>query len=284
MKKESLGKKLICGILSIILAIMILISITIILLQKTVLTKEYVIKVIEKTDTYNQMKYDIEDSFYNYIMQANVEKSQIQDIITQEKIINDINQIISCLYDGAKIEIDTLVIKEEVENRLNDILVSDGNMTLTKESEKSIEEFSKQIAKTYSDNIVPISSNVESIGKVIRRINELLDKYKTVIFTATIVMFIIVTLSCILQKDRLVKILNRYQAIALMISGMFLIIPSSIINLKLDIDNIFIVNKSISNLIKFVVNDLEKNLLTIGIVLIVIGIVVSAVANIKNED
>lgn len=284
MKKESLGKKLICGILSIILAIMILISITIILLQKTVLTKEYVIKVIEKTDTYNQMKYDIEDSFYNYIMQANVEKSQIQDIITQEKIINDINQIISCLYDGAKIEIDTLVIKEEVENRLNDILVSDGNMTLTKESEKSIEEFSKQIAKTYSDNIVPISSNVESIGKVIRRINELLDKYKTVIFTATIVMFIIVTLSCILQKDRLVKILDRYQAIALMISGMFLIIPSSIINLKLDIDNIFIVNKSISNLIKFVVNDLEKNLLTIGIVLIVIGIVVSAVANIKNED
>lgn len=284
MKKESIGKKVICIILALILALLILVSKTVAIIQGTILNKDYLIKVMEKTDSYSQMQKDIEDSIYNYIMQANIEKSQIEDIISQEKIKNDLDSLIKSVYQGKKVNINDEVIKTEVDKRLNDILVSNGNMTLTEESKKSIEEFSKNIAQTYSENINPLGEIIDEVGDTINVFNQKVDEYKIYVYIITAVMFVIVTLTCITQKERMIRILNRYQAIALIISGALLMLPSCIVKLKVKMNDFFIVNDAISNMIKYIVNDLEKNFLLVGIALVIVGCIVSFIGNLSKRE
>ena len=103
--------KIIAKIIKFILITILVICIIAIGMSKivssTILDKTYTMQKLEETNFYSETYELVKSNFENYIYQSGLEETVLEDICTEEKVKNDIEQIISNIYDGTDIKIDT---------------------------------------------------------------------------------------------------------------------------------------------------------------------------------
>ena len=116
----------------------------------TIFNKEYIIKAtkLDETNFYSETYKLVESNFENYIGQSGLEEDVIKNICTEDKVIKDINIILSNIYNGTKEEIDT----SEIANKLNSN-IDEQNVRTAKNSE-AINEFVEHICQSYKDTII----------------------------------------------------------------------------------------------------------------------------------
>ena len=111
------GKK----ILNFIFVLVIALSFTFIgvksVVFKTIFNKEYVLEQMENNNFYSETYKLVESGFENYIGQSGLDEEVIKNICTEDKIKNDINIILSNIYEGTNEKIDT----SEISNNLQKI-------------------------------------------------------------------------------------------------------------------------------------------------------------------
>lgn len=239
------GKK----ILNFIFVLVIALSFTFIgvksVVFKTIFNKEYVLEQMEKNNFYSETYKLVESGFENYIGQSGLDEEVIKNICTEDKIKNDINIILSNIYEGTNEKIDT----SEISNNLNSNI--DKENVRTSSNSKAIDEFVEHICQSYKDTIISTSYE-NTINEKYSKITQKITKVQNILIIAIIISIIgVIALNV---KD-ILKLLFWTES-AVLSSAVMQLAITTVIKSKVNIDGIKIFNGAFSNIVVTIIKDI----------------------------
>lgn len=247
------GKK----ILNFIFVLVIALSFTFIgvksVVFKTIFNKEYVLEQMEKNNFYSETYKLVESGFENYIGQSGLDEKVIKNICTEDKIKNDINIILSNIYEGTNEKIDT----SEISNNLNSNI--DKENVRTSSNSKAIDEFVEHICQSYKDTIISTSYE-NTINEKYNKITQKITKVQNILIIAIIISIIgVIALNV---KD-ILKLLFWVES-AVLSSAVMQLAITTVIKSKVNIDGIKIFNDAFSNIVVTIIKDILSKINTIA--------------------
>lgn len=256
----TLGKKIVSYILSLILAILLISIILIGCVRSNVLNKNNMKKAFQKTDYYYNLYGIIKENTENDIMSSGFEISVLDNVFTEDKIKQDVNNVIEGIYDNKKTEISTEEMKKQLDENVQKQL-ENTNYQVTEENEKNIEEFENSVIKIYTDNIIYSEDIINQISEKMHKINK----------TAIIIMIISCILGIILAF--VIFMLNKSSlGISMFVTGTFFIFLNLYSGTAIVINNILMFNWAISNTFAFIANKTINSMYIIGMIFAFIGL------------
>lgn len=110
-------------ILIAILTICIIAISLITIVSSTILDKNYIISKLEETNFYGEVYKLVESNFENYIYQSGLDETTLNNICSKEKVEQDINIMLSNIYEGTNKKIDTTPIKDNLNKNIDKLNV-----------------------------------------------------------------------------------------------------------------------------------------------------------------
>ena len=87
--------------------------------SSTVLNKNYVMQKLEETDFQSGTYKLVESNFEKYIYQSGLDEEVLKSICTEDKVKNDIDLMLSNIYDGTNKTIDTTEISTNLNQNID---------------------------------------------------------------------------------------------------------------------------------------------------------------------
>ena len=252
-------------IIAIILTICVITLIIVNVASSTILNKEFILGKLDETNYYANIYTAVKSDFENYIYQSGLDESVLENIVPAEKIESDTKTIINNIYDGTNEDVDVTGIETNLRNNIENSL--DYNLSATQQ--RTVNEFINRITQQYKDTITKTSYE-GSINNMLEKARNIVDKLQKVSIIGIAVSFLIII---ILSIKNLIAGLMLIGS-TLISSGVFYILVNMIINAKVKIQNITILNDAISISLREIISTILKNLTTIGITLSIIGFVI----------
>lgn len=252
-------------IIAIILTICVITLIIVNIASSTILNKEFILGKLDETNYYANIYTAVKSDFENYIYQSGLDESVLENIVPAEKIESDTKTIINNIYDGTNEDVDVTEIETNLRNNIENSL--DYNLSATQQ--RTVNEFINRITQQYKDTITKTSYE-GSINNMLEKARNIVDKLQKVSIIGIAVSFLIII---ILSIKNLIAGLMLIGS-TLISSGVFYILVNMIINAKVKIQNITILNDAISISLREIISTILKNLTTIGITLSIIGFVI----------
>lgn len=266
-------KKIIKIIFSVILTISILLYILINLLSSTILKESYILSKLDQANFYQKVYEEVNSNFEKYIYQSGFDENVLNNVITEEKVKEDFKIIIDNIYNGTNQDINTETIKTNLINNINSQL----GANISKTQQNSIDSFVDTILNEYTQTILHTQYE-NKINKAYTQINKYINLANKALL---IIMAVLIILLILLNLKRLYRGVS-YIGISMLSSGILLCIADIFIKMKVDIKNIVILNDTISKIIINVITELLANILKDGIILLVSGIVLIIIANLRR--
>lgn len=257
-------KKGIVYILDFALIICIVVLSSILIFSNTILSKQYMISVLEKNNYYEKVYYDIQDGFKNYIMQSGLEESILEDLYNQEKVNKDISIVLDVIYENKDEKIDTDVIRKTLDDRINKVL-KENNRTPDREEKEAIKAFEDAIVETYSNGIAYSQKYIGKIGNVFVKVQEILSIAKIGIAGVIVVLLVMIMVINGNLKENAKTI-----GIALLASGILEISIKLLLGTRLH--NILILNTIFSDTLVYVIKEIVNSFFTVGMAMAIIGL------------
>ena len=230
--------------------------------SSTVLDKNYIIQKLEETDFYSETYKLVESNFENYIYQSGLDEEVLENICTEEKVKKDINIMLSNIYDGTEQKIDTT----EIADNLNQNIEQSG--IKNSQNENAIKQFVEHICDEYTNTLVHTKYETrinDMYQKVIENLNEIYRVILT-IFVLDIIVILVINKKAI-SKD------IQYFGIALFATAFFELSIWQIINSKIDINGIKILNEVFSKSIVTIIQEIVNQIASLALGIMVIGII-----------
>ena len=269
-------KRVISYILSFILVLMLLSLCLLAILKSTILNEEYLISKLEEANYYERMNGEIIEQFKNYTIQSGLSDDVLENLFTEDKLKQDINNVINSIYTGEALEISTSEIRENLkENILAE--VEKECKTVDFEDEAMV-EYLKAIESAYESQVSYSTSTINSIGSTFEKIISLAKTAQTILVTVIVVVAILL----IAINIKVIFGLN-YIAISGMASGLFILVSRIMLEHSTDLKNIMVINQATSNVIQLIINDVLTKITIIGVILLVIGLVFSVIYNLLHK-
>lgn len=249
-------------ILITILTVCIIAIGTIQIVSSTILDKNYIIGKLEETNFYEEVYNLVESNFENYIYQSGLEETALDNICSKEKVKQDINIMLSNIYEGTNEKIDTSEIKDNLNKNIDSLNVRN------RQNSTAIEQFVNHICEEYESTL--IHTEYESkINSVYGKITNMLDKVRTATIIAITVDIILLVIINIKQISKFVQAIG----VALLSSSLFEIIAYNIIVTKVDVAGIKIFNDAFSKTIVTIIQEILNKVQTLGIISLIVAIV-----------
>ncbi len=261
--------KIISYIFAFILIIILLAGMLLSITTKTVLNKEYMLANIEKTNYYEKVKQRLISQVTDYIEQSGLEDIEIENVLTVEQIKKDVNTFITQVYNGEPITVNQDELRQQLENKLEQL--QQNGLTLTVVERKSVDKVFDTIETTYASEVVygTYSKYIESVPKIINIVNNAIPIAKIAIGISLIALIVIILLVNLKQ----IKNGLRYIGISVLSSGILMIGINAFAKISMDIKNLFIMNRAMSDLVINVYSNYLSKVIITGIVSVVIGII-----------
>ena len=263
-------KKIIKIIFSAILTISILLYILINLLSSTILKESYILSKLDQANFYQKVYEEVNSNFEKYIYQSGFDENVLNNVITEEKVKEDFKIIIDNIYNGTNQDINTETIKTNLTNNINNQLGANTQ-------QNSIDSFVDTILNEYTQTILHTQYE-NKINKAYTKINKYINLANKALL---IIMAVLMILLILLNLKRLYRGVS-YIGISMLSSGILLCVADIFIKMKVAIKNIVILNDTISKIIINVITELLANILKDGIILLVSGIVLIIIANLRR--
>ena len=241
------------------------------IISSTIMNKEYVIQKLEESNYYEQIYNQIESNFENYIYQSGLDENVIKDICTIEKVKQDTNIIISNIYDGTKEKVDPTEITDKLEENIEKSL---EDVRLTSSAQKSIDEFVEKISEEYT-NTITHTDYEEKINTYYEKIQNIIEKVQRIAIVVAIVLGIILIISNTKEISKDIE----YCGIILLSSGLFYVFCNIIINNKVDVQNIKILNDAFSQALTNIIADILATVANYGYIFAIVGLIAIIVGN-----
>ncbi len=268
-------KQFIRYVLSALLTISSIIFILVSIISSTILNEKYVLNKLEETNYYSNIYETVKSNFENYIYQSGLDEKVLDDIVSQEKVKEDTKSIISHIYNGLEEQIDAETIKQNLNKNIENSL---KNINLSSTQKSAIETFVNTVTDEYTDTILHFGfeKDIYSVYHNISKYVELAKKIMLVSIAVCLILLVLITLK------RVYRIFN-FAAISSIATGTFLVIVRMIIDSKINVGAISILNDAISLTLRNIATEILQNLMIYGCILIAVGIVTIILANLIHN-
>lgn len=254
-------KKFLVYLFSFILSLCLVVIVSLMVVKNTVLDRNYVKGLLEKENYYEKLAVSTKEQMKNYVIQSGFTNEILDGVYEEEDIKNDVNKLIDQVYDNEKIYLDNSKLKENLEKSIVDYL-KDKNIKLV--SQKEIDKFVNMIGDVYTEE-VGIVDALEPVQTVLNKV----FKYFNPVLYGSIGLGLVLAIVIFLLKGR-----SIFSVPAFTLSFVYIIVIVLMKN-KVDIDNLLILSKDISSIIKTGYLDIIRTLSTISMVSFISGIVLS---------
>ncbi len=261
--------------ITIILTISIIILIFVSLASSTIGNESYVRNKLEETSYYFNIYEEVKSNFENYIYQSGLNETALENIITEEKVRDDTNLVISNIYNGFDEKVDSTSIKENLNTNINKAL---GNTKLNVTQRQAIDTLIDKLCDEYTTTILHFGSENE-INVVYQKIMKYIDLAKKAMLISIAVCVILLIA---LTIRRIYRVFNLV-AVSFISSGLFLIIVNYFINSKIKIQAITILNDAISVTIRNILTEIFSHIERYGIILIGVGLLTMIIATLIHN-
>lgn len=232
------------------------------IVTQTVLNKNYIIQKMEETNFYSETYKLVQSNFEKYIEQSGFEENILENICTEEKVKQDINLMISNIYEGANKTIDITEISDNLNGNIDKLNIRDSK------NQKAIEQFVEHICQEYTDTLVHTKYE-NDINKFYKEIVIKKDKIEKIVIIAMVIDVIVILIvnNKNIEKD--------FQSIgtAIFSSSAFELIACQIINLRVSIKGIKIFNDAFSDMIVAIIQNVISKVVSFGIATLMIAII-----------
>lgn len=267
--------KIIKSILIIMLTTVVIGISAIKILSSTILDEAYVFRMLQKNNYYNSIYEDVKSSFENYIGPSGLDENILTDICTVEDIQKDTETILGNIYEGTDKNVNTDEIKQRVVKKINSVLGEKTNS-----SQKNIEQFAEALGEEYI-NAISHTEYEEKINDVFKKVTKITTLGQKALFIALVV--ILVLLVVLNLKTIYLAICNI--GIAGLSSGAFLVATNLIVNNRIKVEQIKILNDSISKVLQNISIDILNKINKYGMIIAIVGVICIIVGNIiKTKD
>lgn len=274
-----LFSKIVKVFLTITLALTVIGLVVISILSSTVLNEAYFFRMLQSSNYYSNIYNEVQSNFENYIGPSGLDENILTDICTVEDIKKDTETILGNIFEGTEKSIDVSAMKEKIISKVNANL---EGTKITSSMQESIDKFAQEISEEYKNTIS--HTDYES------KINSVYNKGKKLVGYLKLGACVCIAIILILIVLLNLKQLNRTLAnvgIAVTSSGAFYIIADFIVKSNVKVQNIKILNNSISTVLQNVIKDVLSQFLSVGIMLAVVGCVLILISNMiqaKNTE
>ena len=261
-------KPIVSNILLLIEAILLSLITLIFVSKITILNEKYIIKKMAKTNYYDQVYDEIKDDMAYITRKSGFSSRIIDDIFKKEDLKKDINNFIKQTYKNEKNVINVELLKENLNKNLEEYLEEKG-LEITETDKKT---YINKITTTYK-NRVNLMNYLDSSSKALSKL------YKS--NNSFIVLFII-DLIVLIGINK--KIFRKKEYNVLTFTSALTLIGISIFIKTININNLFIYNIEISNLIKAIIQKFTNISFLIAIIYIIAPIMLKKyIKNYKNR-
>lgn len=265
-------RKIISYILAIILVTLMSATIILSIVNAVVFSKPNVKKQMQKVDYYTEINNIIKESANNYIMQSGFDESIMDNVISKEKINNDIDKVINAIYEGEEVEISTDEIKNSLDKNVQQY-IAQNNYKVDAQTQKDIEKFEDKIESIYANSITYSKSSIKKVVKYFKMVKRM----TRVALIASLILLIIFAI--ITYKT------NRATfGISLLATGIICIFIKCYSSINIAVNNILMVNKTFSNLMINIINQVIQYVFIGGIILAVLGIALIIIFERKSAN
>lgn len=269
-------KKAISYVLSFVLVLMLLSLCLLAIVKSTILDEKYMISKLEEANYYERMNGEIIEQFKNYTIQSGLSDEVLENLFTEDKLKQDINNVIDSIYTGKELEISTSEIRENLKENILAEVEKEGK-TVDFEDE-AMEEYLKAIESAYESQVSYSTSTINSIGSTFEKVISLAKTAQIIVIVVTIVIAVLIIILNIKQIFGL-----NYLAISSMATGLFVLIAKFLLGQSTDLKNIMLINQATSHVIQLVIEDLLAKVTIAGVVLLIIGLIFSIIYNLLNK-
>lgn len=232
----------------------------------TILDKDYVIQKLEETNFYVGTYELVKSNFGNYIYQSGLDEEVLDNICTEEKVKQDINIMLSNMYNGTNQEIDTT----EIANNLNANIDKSG--IKNKQNESAIQQFVSHICDEYTNTLVHTKYE-NQINNVYKKITEALDQ----IYEIILIVLVVDIIAIIVINNKKISKDIQHLGIALFATSAFELSVCQIITSKIDIKGIKIFNDVFSKSIVTIIQEIMNQIASLALGTLVISIIFIAI-------
>lgn len=270
---KSIVKVIIIAISGIILLGSLLGEVFIYEFSTTVLSKRYILEKFDENNYYDNLYSNIVNEMEGYIGPSGLDENIFDNIITKEKIEQDVNIVVSNIYESKNADIDTKIIRQKLDENINNYLKKEN---LKLEDTSSLDEFKDQIIDVYKTEV-----SYNTYTKYIKNINlnkivKLFKMAKKVFLIGIIIPIVIIVL---LNTKKIEKVIPEIMTFILA-CGTILIVISKYITMKVNIEAITFLNTAFSIVIRDIAITVLNDVLSIGIVFVVSSVVLIIINNI----
>lgn len=275
--------KIISNIVRFILISILMICITAIsvitIVSSTILDKNYIISKLEETNFYEEVYKLVESNFENYIYQSGLEETALNDICSKEKVEQDINIMLSNIYEGTNKKIDTTPIEDNLNKNIDKLNVRN------RRNSEAIDQFIKHICDEYENTLIHTEYE-NKIHNTYNKVVAILSKVRTATIIAICIDVVLILIISIKQISKFVQAIG----ISVLSSSIFGIVACNIVTSKVDIQGIKIFNDAFSKTLVTIIQELISKVQTLSIITLIIAImliiiysIMTAIANNKND-
>ena len=232
------------------------------IVTQTVLNKNYIIQKMKETNFYSETYKLVQSNFEKYIEQSGFEENILENICTEEKVKQDINLMISNIYEGANKTIDITEISDNLNANIDKLNIRDSK------NQKAIEQFVEHICQEYTDTLVHTKYE-NDINKFYKEIVIKKDKIEKIVIIALVIDVIVIL---IVNNKNIEKDFQSI-GIAIFSSSAFELIACQIINLRVSIKGIKIFNDAFSDMIVAIIQNVISKVFSFGIATLMIAII-----------
>ena len=226
----------------------------------TIFSKDYIMQKLEETNFYSGIYELVKSNFENYIYQSGLDEEVLDDICTEEKIKQDIQIMLSNIYNGTNQKIDTT----EIANKLNCNIEKLG--VKNRQNENAIQQFVTHICDEYTNTLIHTKYE-NKINEIYKKGTEILNK----IYEFILVVFVIDIIAIIIINNKKISKDIQHIGIALLATSIFELSVWQIINLKVDIHGIKIFNDVFSKSVVVIIENTLGQVASLALGTIVIG-------------
>ena len=232
----------------------------------TILDKNYVIQKLEETNFYAETYKLVESNFENYIYQSGLDEEVLKNICTEEKVKQDINIMLSNIYDGTNQKIDTA----EIANNLNANIDKSG--IKNKQNETALQQFVAHICDEYTNTLVHTKYETK-INTIYQKVTETLEQ----IYEIALIVLVVNIIAIIAINNKKISKDVQHVGIALFATSVFELTVWQITISKIDIKGIKIFNDVFSKSIVTIIQEILNQMASLALGTLVISIILIAI-------
>lgn len=259
-------KKIVQIIMAFFLSILILANFLMVLILQTVLQKGYVLAKVEEVGYEEKIQTDLKNGFENYQYQSGLPASVFENLYTRSSLQADIYSVVNSIYENEEVQINSEEVRTKLEANIQQYL-SESQIVLKEAELQNIKDFENIIVNVYENRVNSIADYVDMIQKALQKGKEMVNIAQIGLIVALVVFLLI---SLVVQKGHPSEFMNQL-AIALLSSGVILILMKKVIHQEIDIQHILLLNQSFSDFVKYVMFDVMNQIHFYGMMFAIVG-------------